>query len=356
MLANLWMTLLGVLMLTQPAHAQALGILKVNANVDQATVHVGSELLGPAPLTREIAPGSYMVRVTADGFDPYVRQITVKSGQTATVGAKLSIGGGTADFMADPDGATVEINGKDTGLRTPTRLSALSDGRYRYRLLKPGYEPVEGDFEIKNFNNPLIFATMESSSGRFEVTSDPAGATVYVDGQERGVTPMVLEGVDPGLHQVGVRLNGYALLVREVDTSDGSKGLVNARLKKDGGKLTVKTGDSQATVMLDGVPVGTGKSVSVKATRGSYIIDVQAPGMAAATGSAKVPVKGSVLYKADLEPGSSALEQATPLTRRWTFWTGVGLGVAAIGTGSAVAVAATRPDPPPSGDVALTLP
>ncbi|MFT5586478.1 MAG: hypothetical protein ACI9VR_004077 [Cognaticolwellia sp.] len=356
MLANLWMTLLGVLMLTQSAHAQASGILKVNANVDQAIVHVGSELMGPAPLTREIAPGSYMVRITADGFDPYVRQITVSSGQTATVGAKLSIGGGTADFMADPEGATVEINGKDTGLRTPTRLSALSEGRYRYRLLKVGYEPVEGDFEIKNFNNPLISATLLSSSGRFEVTSEPAGAIVYVDGQERGETPLVLQGVNPGLHQVGVRMNGYALLVRQVDTSDGSKGSVNARLKKDGGKLTVKTGDAQATVMLDGVPIGTGKTVSVKATRGSYIVDVQAPGMAPATGSAKVPVKGGVLYKADLEAGQSVLAQSTPLTQRWTFWTGVGLGVAAVGTGSAVAVAATRPDPLPSGDVALTLP
>jgi hypothetical protein len=356
MLASLWMTLLGVLMLTQPAHAQASGILKVNANVDQATVHVGAELLGPAPLTREIAPGSYMVRVTADGFDPYVRQVTVTSGKTATVGAKLSIGGGTADFMANPDGATVEINGKDTGLRTPTRLSALSDGRYRYRLLKEGYEPVEGDFEIKNFNNPLISVTLQSSSGRFEVTSEPSGATVYVDGQERGETPLVLEGVDPGLHQVGVRANGYALLVREVDTSDGSKGSVNARLKKEGGKITVKTGEAQATVMLDGVPIGTGKSVSVKATRGSYVVDVQAPGMAPATGTAKVPVKGSVLYKAELEAGQSAIAESTPLTHRWTFWTGVGLGVAAIGTGSAVAVAATRPDPPPSGDVAQTQP
>ncbi len=356
MLASLWMTLLGVLMLTQPAHAQASGVLKVNANVEQALVHVGSELMGPAPLTREIAPGRYMVRVTADGFDPYVRQITVSSGQTATVGAKLSIGGGSADFMADPDGATVEINGKDTGLQTPTRLSALSDGRYRYRILKPGYEPVEGEFEIKNFNNPLISATLQSSSGRFEITSDPPGAIVFVDGQERGETPLTLDGVSPGMHQVGVRMNGYALLVREVDTSDGSKGSVSARLKKEGGKLTVKTADAQATVMVNGVPVGTGKSVSVKVTRGSYLVDVQAPGMAPAVGSAKVPVKGSVLYKAELAPKKSALTQSTPLTRRWTFWTGVGLGVAAVGTGSAVAVAATRPDPPPSGDVALTLP
>ncbi len=356
MLASLWMTLLGALLATHPAHAQALGILKVSANVDQAVVHVGPEEMGPAPLTREIAPGSYMVRVTADGFDPYVRQVTIRSGQSTKVDAKLSIGGGTADFMASPDGAIVEINGQDTGLRTPTRISPLSEGRYRYRLIKEGYEPVEGDFEIKNFNNPLITAEMQSSRGRFEVVSEPAGATVYIDGEERGQTPLDLQGIEPGVHQVGVRMNGYALLVREVDTTDGSKGEVNARLKKEGGKLKVKTGDANATVLLDGVPVGTGKSVSVKATRGSYLVDVQAPGMAPAVGTAKVPVNGSVLYKAELEPGQSALAESTPLARRWTFWTGVGIGVAAIGTGSAVAVAATRPDPPPSGDVALTLP
>lgn len=356
MLHRIWMALAGVcltmLLGAAPAHAQE-GTLEVNANVPQAVVHIDGQLAGPAPMTRQMAVGSYLVRVTADGFDPFVRQVRVEAGQSAQVGAQLSRGGGTADFLVEPAGARVEINGKDTGLVTPTRLTGLQDGRYRYRLVRDGYEPIEGDFEVKNRSNPLVFHEMKSSRGLFVITSDPEGATVYLDGKQVGVTPLELEGIEPGMHQVGVQAPGHALLVREVDTSDGSKGEVRARLKKDGGTLTIKTGSPDAVVHMDGVPVGTGKRVKVKATRGTYQVDVD-DSAGSAVGSAKVPATGSALYVADLEAGE--LELGTPLTRRWTFWTGVGVGVAAIGTGSAIAAVAARPDPLPSGDVTLTLP
>src|SRR3712207_6462230 len=49
----------------------------------------------------------------------------------------------------------------------------------------------------------------EVNAARLEVASDPAGATVEVDGSQRGVTPLALP-LPPGEHRVGLRLAGYA--------------------------------------------------------------------------------------------------------------------------------------------------
>jgi hypothetical protein len=47
--------------------------------------------------------------------------------------------------------------------------------------------------------------------GKLEVQTTPPGASVYVDGQYRGVAPMVVTGLTPVEHQVSVAAPGYAL-------------------------------------------------------------------------------------------------------------------------------------------------
>jgi hypothetical protein len=45
--------------------------------------------------------------------------------------------------------------------------------------------------------------------GSIAVSSDPSGAGVYLDNAIKGITPVVIDGVPNGAHQVLVRLEGY---------------------------------------------------------------------------------------------------------------------------------------------------
>ena len=44
---------------------------------------------------------------------------------------------------------------------------------------------------------------------RVTVSSQPSGATVSVDGMDRGVTPLVIYDLGPGRHHLRYRLAGY---------------------------------------------------------------------------------------------------------------------------------------------------
>lgn len=328
-------------------------MLQVESNVRGAVVWVNYEEVGQVPLTRYLPAGTYTVRVAANGFDPWVRRVTLTPGMTQAMTASLVQGGGTVEFDVQPTGAKVSINGQEVGV-TPIRLSSVPVGTHRYIIDKEGFEPVEGSFNLVDGGNPLIHHALESSEGRWVITSKPKGARVFMDGEEVGETPLKLSDVPSGMHTVTLLAPGYALVSRSVDTTGGLRGEVEATLSDEGTKLTVKTGASDGAVAVNGVEVGQGRSVSLIMARGNVDLGVSAPGQGEAEARVEVPLAGTLIYKADF--GSGELTEIPPLYRRWVFWTAVGAGTAGVATAATLTAIALTPEPDPTGDIVITLP
>ncbi|MCP4809560.1 MAG: PEGA domain-containing protein [Proteobacteria bacterium] len=341
------------------AHAEEdPGILRITSNVAGAQVWVDNESVGETPVTRYLPAGSHSVRIAQDGYNPFVQRVTLFPGKATDVNATLQSGGSTVDFVITPGGGEIILDGQPTNRKTPTRLTGVPAGNHEWRVERDGHEPLEGTFTLAKGGNALVFGEMLSSEGRFSITSRPEGATIYLDGEMVGVTPLELEDIPPGEHRVGIVHPDHALLVRTVETWNGEKGEVSAKLKDEGAKLIVKTGSASATVTLDGVPIGTGKKVKTRAQRGGYELHVEAIGAASADEKISVPISGAVQYDADLAAvgGTSSLTESTPTLRRPIFWIAVGGGAALVGGGAAVTAAVLAPDPDPEGDTVLQLP
>jgi hypothetical protein len=67
-------------------------------------------------------------------------------------------------------------------------------------------------------------------SGTIEVVSEPAGAAVFVDGDERGVTPISLAGVPAGPHRVSIVKEGFVENSRVVNVPAGGRESVGLSL------------------------------------------------------------------------------------------------------------------------------
>lgn len=67
------------------------------------------------------------------------------------------------------------------------------------------------------------------TTGRLEIASDPAGATVKVNGAALGVTPLTLPEFKPGKHEI-VLTRGNSTVTRTVELTAGSSALVTAVL------------------------------------------------------------------------------------------------------------------------------
>jgi len=200
---------------------------------------------------------------------------------------------------------------------------------------------------------------LRSTAGLFQFRTQPEGATVWLDGAERGVTPLELEGIDLGEHQVRLVLDDHAEVFRPVDTTDGSKGEVNVSLDDEGARLRVRTGRADATVLVNGHAVGQGARVTIPMVeRGNLRVSVQAPDAEPTQANVRVLAKGRVALRAQLEPsgGESELRVLPPIYQRWTFWAATGGAVAAGVTGTVLLAKALQPPAPLEGDVVVVLP
>ncbi len=332
------------------------GILRVEASQPGARVYLDRVEIGAAPIVRYVPVGPHLVRVVADGFDPYVRKVTVAADQTAAVEARLVPGGGTVEFQVDAPKATLILDGRERW-PLPVRLRDLPPGEHAWRIEAPGHEPVEGSFEFVPGHNLLFVETLPSSAGIVVVTTRPPGASVWLDGEPAGSTPLRLEGVAPGAHALRVEAEGYATVFRAFDNTDGQRVELPIRLNRRGAALVVKTGREDAELRVDGARVATGARVRLPAVaRGTHRFEVVAPGAAPASGRFTIPDGGRLVLQAALDAEDSALVEVPPPWERWTFWAAAGAVAAGGAAGGVLAWRASRPTPVPEGDVVVNLP
>lgn len=336
------------------------GIVRITSPLPKAQVYVDNEPVGEAPVVRYLPAGMHLIRVTADGHDPYVRRVEVTPGTTLEVAAQLVPGNGTVEFLVQPGGAKLVLNGADP-VPTPVRLRDLAPGDYKYSVTAPGHEPEEGSFTFVKGKNLLFAVRLKSTAGLVEVSSTPAPARVWLDGQSVGETPLSVEGVAPGAHVVRLELAEYATVFRRFDNSDNSKGEIIVSMPTEGASLVVETGHPMAIVALEGHEIGQGEVVRVpELERGRYRLSVSAPDHQTLEETIDVPPKGRLLLAADLaatgdrDPGK--LERERPLLARWTFWGGVTLGAGAATAGGVLLANALTTDPVPTSETVVVLP
>jgi hypothetical protein len=102
-------------------------------------------------------------------------------------------------FTTVPKGATIEIDGKPAGTTTDGNYVAhnLEIGRaYPVTARLDGYDPKSTVVQPRSGSNQLTFE-LAPRSALVVIESQPAGATVEIDGKDLGLTPLTLTALPP---------------------------------------------------------------------------------------------------------------------------------------------------------------
>jgi PEGA domain-containing protein len=121
----------------------------------------------------------------------------------------------------NPDGVQVFIDGKKRGM-TPITLE-LPTGDHKLELTL-GDQTRAIPVKITTGGHVAQFVELPKAAsvvGQLSIRTEPAGATVTVDGQRRGVSPLVVEGLTPGEHTVGLQ-NATASVTEQVTVQPGA--------------------------------------------------------------------------------------------------------------------------------------
>jgi hypothetical protein len=166
---------------------------------------------------------------------------------------------GQATFDSAPSGAEVRIGGVLRGT-TPLKLW-LAAGQHQVDIDSGGATrslavSVDARTAVSHFVE--FAAAAAPSTGTLDVSSEPPGAQVRIDGTLRGVTPISIEALAPGEHTVTVS-SGDAIVRRTVTVAAGATSDVAVSIAgatHAAGWVTWKT-PFEMQVLENGVLLGT---------------------------------------------------------------------------------------------------
>ncbi|MBI3832307.1 MAG: PEGA domain-containing protein [Planctomycetes bacterium] len=117
-------------------------------------------------------------------------------------------------------GASVFVNGHLAGA-TPVKITGLPAGEYVVRIERDGYQTAVRRVNLEGRGAEVNETLAELPSGKLRVQIEPTGAEVLLDGELVGHTPLSLDKVTSGQHELVVRKTNFDAFVQTITVSPG---------------------------------------------------------------------------------------------------------------------------------------
>jgi serine/threonine protein kinase len=202
----------------------------------------------PLALTN-IQAGKHSITVSKSGYSSDTRAVEVASGAKATAIIHLSQLSATLIVKSDPPGASIYIDSKDAGSKTPAQIS-VPKGQHLVLVRKEGFldETMNMQFilgqtfnfsptlrALGNVENMKTVGKMsklfgkkgQADQGTVSIHTQPKGAQIAINQHMLDKSVPVDVMLDPGNYVVDVTASGYAPIHKVVTVEKGSKVLVD---------------------------------------------------------------------------------------------------------------------------------
>jgi formylglycine-generating enzyme required for sulfatase activity len=229
-----------------------------------------------------LRPGTYTVAAELAGYRRIQEAIEVNDTAPSRITLVFEPLGGLLTITSKPvEGAEVNLDGAVVGT-TPVRDLEVGAGEHMIEVTAPLHLPFQTAVAFEPGDPPRsLTADLVPNWAPLTINSDPANATVSVDGMVVGQTPLE-HRVEAGERRVEIRRSGFKPVSRQLKVTAGEEidlGLV--QLIPVDGRLVVVSVPGGASVTVDDVFRGTTPLEMDLAPGSSYEINVSMAGHAA---------------------------------------------------------------------------
>jgi glutaredoxin-related protein len=248
------------------------GIAQLESNPTGAHVYVDGKYVGRTPARVELDEGQHFATFY---WQNQVRTETffVTAGRTVVVTANF-IRKTMLNITTTPPGAQIFLDGSFIGV-SPIQVE-VQPGQHTVLATMPGYSAAQQSFTVAPGETKTINLVLNPEQATLKVYSSPAGASIYVNGQYRGVAPSagLTLTLTPGTYTVEARLSGYQDASTTVTLNPGESRSITLTLLPRKATLNIFTNPVGASIYVNGNYVGTTRStgLSVQVDPGTHTI------------------------------------------------------------------------------------
>ena len=249
-----------VVELYEQVKKENVGTLSLSTDPPGAEVYLNDDLISRTPVSgRAVMGGTYKLRLVLKGFQEHQEDLILNPRSELKRDIKLTPNRRTLQFITEPSGVNVLIDGavagttfgsltpelqtlaKEAGL-DPARASAalliqnVEPGEHQVRFEKECYEPQPRTIQVTldlEKNSPQIFqpVSLKQEIGTIRVSSHPSGAEVFVDGKSQGTTPLQQAVVCAGDRDIRLAKKGEGVWFDRVRIKPDVTNLLDATLR-----------------------------------------------------------------------------------------------------------------------------
>jgi len=211
------------------------------------------------------ADQGYFTKVSVDGDDHWSY-----TWNTGSVGGRLDEGTYTVWVVSGPND-----------------LSHLAEADYRTIGVTLG--------------GPSIRVDTPAQPGGMDLRSVPDGASLVVNGEYRGKTPLTLSDLSPGTYTVTFSRFGYSNLSLNIPVTQGKISEVDATLQPESGSLGVNSTPAGANVQFDGTDAGLSPVFVTNISAGNHTVTLVKEGYVSTTRQVSIPAGRAVTLEVSLD-------------------------------------------------------
>ncbi len=143
---------------------------------------------GTTPCTlNRIPSGNSTLDLSHAGYEPYTEKLKLAAGEHETITAVLKAIPSDLKIVSIPTGARVYINDQFRGT-APVTLKGLSPDRYRVRAEMAAHDVLLRNVDLGRAESIVEEFRLQPNAGGIDITTEPAGVVVLLDGKEQGTT------------------------------------------------------------------------------------------------------------------------------------------------------------------------
>jgi hypothetical protein len=190
---------------------------------------------------------------------------------------------------------TGSIGGRlDEGTYTIWVVSGPND---RSRLAWADYRTLS-----VTLGKPYVSVDTPAQPGGMNLQSVPDGASLMVNGEYRGKTPLKISGLSPGNYAVTFSRFGFREVATQVTVDPGTIAEVNVTLQPETGTLVVNSTPPGARVLLDGINAGLSPVLLENISADHHTVSLEKDGYTAAVREVRIDAGQVSPVEVSLDP------------------------------------------------------